>query len=195
MSTRAIHMIRHGLTEGNLRRLYYGITDLPLTEQGYAELAKLKAAGIYPDISGCLLYTSGMLRTEQTLTAIYGDLPRQTLPDLRELSFGIFEMYGYEDLKDREDFQCYVNDHTLDRQAPGGERRCDFRARTRRCLDQLLRDTQEDALIVTHGGVIGSLLLELFPDQEKGFHDWLPEPGHGFSLAFAGLEPHSWRRF
>jgi len=195
MEIRTIHMLRHGLTEGNLRRLYYGITDLPLTEQGYAELAKLKAAGIYPDVSGCRLYTSGMLRTEQTLTALYGDLPRQALPDLRELSFGIFEMRCYEELKDREDFQRYVNDHSLDRQAPEGERRADFRQRTRGCLERLLRDTEGDALIITHGGVIGSLLLELFPDQRRSFHDWLPEPGHGFSLAFAGLEPHAWRRF
>ena len=31
-------LIRHGLTEGNLKRLYYGSTDLPLTEAGIAAL-------------------------------------------------------------------------------------------------------------------------------------------------------------
>ena len=29
-----LYMIRHSLTEGNERRLYYGATDLPLSENG-----------------------------------------------------------------------------------------------------------------------------------------------------------------
>ena len=29
-----IHMVRHGLTEGNAQRRYVGATDMPLSEEG-----------------------------------------------------------------------------------------------------------------------------------------------------------------
>ena len=31
-------LLRHGITEGNRRRLYYGSTDLPLLSEGWAAL-------------------------------------------------------------------------------------------------------------------------------------------------------------
>ena len=61
-----IHFIRHGLTEGNLRRWYYGSTDIPLAPEGFAALESLRDAGIYPELGDADCYTSGMLRTEQT---------------------------------------------------------------------------------------------------------------------------------
>ncbi len=178
-----------------MRRLYYGSTDLPLCEQGLAELAQLKEAGLYPGPEGLRLYTSGMLRTEQTLTALYGDLPRRVVADLREFCFGHFEMRGYEELKDLADFQRYAADQTLDRQPPGGERRGDFQSRVSRGLAFLLQDGEGDALAVSHGGVIGYLLETLFPEAGKNFYQWLPKPGHGFSLEFQGQTPKAWRQF
>ena len=39
-----LHLIRHGLTQGNLDGRYIGSgTDLPLCEEGRAQLAQLKA--------------------------------------------------------------------------------------------------------------------------------------------------------
>ena len=38
-------LIRHGLTEGNVRRWYYGALDLPLCPDGEAALRKAAAAG------------------------------------------------------------------------------------------------------------------------------------------------------
>lgn len=52
-------LIRHGLTEGNLKRLYYGSTDLPLTETGIAALHSDPPAA--PEAQD--YYTSGMRRT------------------------------------------------------------------------------------------------------------------------------------
>ena len=51
-------LIRHGLTEGNLKRLYYGSTDLPLTEAGIAALHSDPPAA--PKAQA--YYTSGMRR-------------------------------------------------------------------------------------------------------------------------------------
>ena len=66
-----IHLIRHGITEGNLNRWYYGAKDIPLVDQGIAALKASAAEGIYPDLADSDIYTSGMLRCIQTLNAIY----------------------------------------------------------------------------------------------------------------------------
>ena len=42
-------LIRHGLTEGNIRRLYYGAMDLPLLPDGIEALHALRDGGGYPE--------------------------------------------------------------------------------------------------------------------------------------------------
>ena len=43
MKTFKLHLIRHGLTAGNLQGLYIGSgTDIPLCDEGRAQLAELK---------------------------------------------------------------------------------------------------------------------------------------------------------
>ena len=63
-----ICLIRHGITEGNQKRLYYGSSDIPLAEEGIEMLRSLSAQDIYPDDTDAKYYTSGMLRTEQTFS-------------------------------------------------------------------------------------------------------------------------------
>ena len=89
-------LLRHGITEGNRRRLYYGSTDLPLLQEGWEALEDLRAQGGYP--TATRYYTSGMIRTEQTLLALYGPVSHEVLPGLREMDFGAFEMRSYEEL-------------------------------------------------------------------------------------------------
>ena len=74
---RRLTLIRHGLTEGNVRRWYYGALDLPLCETGKSALREAAAGGLYPPYSGERVLTSGMLRTEQTLRLIYGEAARK----------------------------------------------------------------------------------------------------------------------
>ncbi|MFQ7473652.1 MAG: phosphoglycerate mutase family protein, partial [Anaerovoracaceae bacterium] len=68
----SICLIRHGITEGNKNRLYYGFSDVPLADEGIDELTKLAQAGIYPYDEEADFYTTGLKRTEQTLSLIYG---------------------------------------------------------------------------------------------------------------------------
>ena len=49
MKTFKLHLIRHGITAGNLQGLYIGSgTDLPLCDEGRAQLADLKERFAYP---------------------------------------------------------------------------------------------------------------------------------------------------
>ena len=86
-------LLRHAQTEGSLRNLYYGAADIPALPESLSELHR--RAGDYPTAQR--YYTSGMLRTEQTLAAIYGSVPHTRLPGLREMDFGDFEMKSYEE--------------------------------------------------------------------------------------------------
>ena len=51
MKTFKLHLIRHGVTAGNLQGLYIGSgTDIPLCDEGRAQLAELKERFEYPQV-------------------------------------------------------------------------------------------------------------------------------------------------
>ena len=69
MKTFKIHLIRHGLTEGNLKQQYIGKTDLPLAGVGVTQLQRLKEEVDYPRVDK--VYSSPMLRCLQTALILY----------------------------------------------------------------------------------------------------------------------------
>lgn len=86
-----IYLIRHSTTSGNVGDWYYGALDVPLVPEGIEKLEKLKDEGIYPSPEDADIYTSGMLRTEQTLETIYGKVPHRVIEEFREYNFGFSE--------------------------------------------------------------------------------------------------------
>ena len=179
-------LIRHGLTEGNLRRLYYGSTDIPLTETGIAALRELKAAGGYPAAER--YYTSGMRRAEQTFSLLYGDVPHEVWPDLREISFGIFEGKSYDELNGRADYAAWLAGDWFGNVPPGGESFAQAQARILAGLARM-QAQREDILAVVHGGTVLTIMQALFPEEEKNGYEWQPRPGGGYRL---DLEAHTW---
>ena len=138
-----ICLIRHGITEGNQKRLYYGSSDIPLAEEGVAMLRELAAQGIYPDDADAKCYTSGMLRTEQTFGLIYGDREHEAFSPFREIDFGDFEMKSYGELKDDPDYQTWISDTTGALPPPGGESALDFQTRVLEGFAELLQRQSE----------------------------------------------------
>lgn len=177
MST--IYLIRHGLTEANLRHLYCGSTDLPLSQPGIAALEALKPQYRIP--SACRFVTSGLLRTEQTLSLLFGDVPHDAVPDLREMDFGIFEMGSYDSLKDTEAYQAWLRGDNEENVAPGGESGSQMRARVLSAFKDIAAE-DADTVIVTHGGVISAIMQHLFPGERKNRYAWQPTPGRGYAI-------------
>ena len=132
-----IHFIRHGITQGILNKWYYGFEDLPLVDEGIKEIKDLKAQGIYPE-SGGSYYTSGMLRANQTLEAIYGKVPYTAIPDLKEMNFGQWECKTFDELQQLPGFDTWMNDRTGSFTFPGGESANIFSERAKKGLDELL---------------------------------------------------------
>lgn len=188
-----IHLIRHGKTQANEKKLYCGATDLPLSEQGAAALATLKQQGIYPK-DAKLFFTSGLLRTDETLKLLYGSVHREALPQLAEFRFGDFEMKSYEMLKTQADYQAWITDETGFVPCPGGDCKQDFTRRVMGGFELLMSKVQQAGTILTvcHGGVIVSIMDFLFPGI-RHFYEWQPEPGRGYSIICTADGPQQYK--
>ena len=200
-----IVLIRHGITEGNEMHMYYGSTDVSLSERGKHLLEKQREEGLYPISETAQFYTTGMLRTEQTLRIVYGYREHGVIEDLRELDFGEFEMHTYEELNSVPEYQQWITAEDSGKAPPGGESIDSFTERIRRGFDELtirnelymlkLRNQRKEAMTICicHGGVISGIMDYIWPGEYKNFFEWIPDPGHGYVLlvedgSFTGYE-------
>lgn len=190
-----IYLFRHGITEGNKKRLYYGSTDISIIEEGIAAISERRKAGIYPNTDGFKLITTDLKRTEQTLFEMYGkELEHETEPRLREFDFGDFEMLSYEELKDREEYQAWISGDNWRNICPNGE---SGEIMLNRSLDAMQDYIGKNCIIVCHGGVIAGLMLTWFPGDETAehFYAWQPKPCEGYKVIFSDdLKPLSYEK-
>lgn len=202
-----IYLIRHGRTDGNRNHWYYGATDLPLTEDGTEELKAYAAQNIYPDIpADAQFFTTGLIRTDQTLEAIYGTHEHSAIPKLQEINFGKAECMTYDELKVFDNFDKWAWDTTGNERIADAETANEFHDRIGEGLKELLEkhrkaeqaheDDGQDAVtvVVCHGGVIACIMEKLFPAVCGSMWDWLPEPGFGYAVDFADGEPYMYTR-
>jgi len=180
-----IHLIRHGKTYANEQKLYCGAADLPLSDNGIFELKEFKKQGIYTE-SADIYYTSGLMRTEQTLNILFGYVNRTALTQLAEFNFGIFEMKSHELIKDQPDYMEWINDETGLISCPGGENRQEFKSRAVKGYEMIEENAKHvnSAFVVCHGGVIACIMEHLFPD-DKDFYKWQPVQGRGYTITCA----------
>ena len=168
-----IYLIRHGKTEANEKHLYCGSTDLPLSESGAIELCKLRYT-----IKNVRVLTSGMLRTNETLKILFGDVPFDTDPRFREMDFGIFEMHSYGELKDTPEYQAWLTGDNEANIPPKGESGLQMKQRVLEAFSEI----EEDTCIITHGGVIAAIMEHLFPEETKTRYEWQPKNGCGYEI-------------
>lgn len=176
-------LIRHGKTEANEKHAYLGSTDQPVTAASFEEISEKRKQGIYPDPEGYHVYTSGMRRTEDTLTAVYGNLAHDVLTEFREIDFGEFECRTYEELKDLPSYQAWLSDFE-NMPCTGGESYAAMKERVFAGLKKLL-SRNEDAILFTHGGPCAAIMAELFPEEGKNFYEWNPRHGEGYFITFS----------
>lgn len=175
-----IYLIRHGKTEANEQHLYCGSTDLSLSCRGRAELEKLRY-----QIKNARFMTSGMKRTNETLHILFGDVSFEVDPRFREVDFGIFEMHSYEELKDTPQYQAWLAGDNEGNVPAGGESGNQMHQRVLEAYSEI----REDTVIVTHGGVIASIMEHLFPHEKKNRYQWQPKPGDGYAITENGYAP------
>ncbi len=183
-----IYLIRHGATVANTQNLYCGKSDLPLCPEGEKELRSLLAKGGYPSAEGKRIITSGMQRTDQTAAILFPGAETEEQPAFREIDFGDFELQSYSQLKEREDYRLWQAGDNSRNRCPGGESGEDVANRVRPAFDALLQDGR-DAVLVTHGGVIATIMTDLYPAGNISRYEWQGEPGHGWAVTFEQGKP------
>ena len=179
-----IMVIRHGKTMANELRLYCGSTDLPLSEAGRAELAQK----VVTPPENCRFYSSPLCRAVQTLELLFGEVEFQRESRFREVDVGIFEMKSYEMLKDDPAYQTWITGDNQANVPPEGESGNAMAARVMEAFRELIA-RGENAVLVTHGGVIAALMEGLFPEENKNRYQWQSANGGGYLLT---LEENRW---
>lgn len=178
-----LHVIRHGLTKGNLEGRYIGSgSDVPLCAEGRADLEALKAQFAYP--AAAVVFVSPLLRAKQTAEILFPGVRTVELQDLREMGFGVFEGKTPQELAGDPDFAAWM-DPTQETVPPGAESRRAFALRTdgmlMKMFEYLLRTHIEEAACITHGGVIMNMLARHTLPQRRP-EEWMTDPGAGYSL-------------
>ena len=158
----------------NEKHLYCGSTDLSLSVAGREELQN-----IHYNINNVRFITSGMKRTNETLQTLFGDVPYEVDERFREVDFGIFEMHSYDQLKDTEEYQVWLNGDNEANIPPQGESGNQMKTRVLNAYSEI----KEDTCIITHGGVIASIMEHLFPNEGKNRYQWQPENGCGYAIS------------
>ena len=172
-----IIFIRHGKTEGNLRKAYIGKTDESLCSEGISELEKKR----YP--AADIVVSSPMKRCVETAGIIYPNVPVKIYDDLKECDFGDFEGKNYEKLNGDADYQAWI-DSGGKMPFPNGEAHGDF---TERCCKAFIKAVSENGgmtiAFVVHGGTVMSV-LERFAVPKKGYYDYMIKNSCGYVTEF-----------
>ncbi|HLX20474.1 MAG TPA: histidine phosphatase family protein [Gaiellaceae bacterium] len=154
-------LIRHCEPEEDARGRCYGSLDVELSPAGKRHADAL-AARLGTDH---LVWTSPRRRARQTAAPLTAS--PHVDDDLRELDFGAFEGRTYDEIAESEPdlYRAWMQRPTRVR-FPGGESWADLKERTLRCIGRVW-DAGDDALVVTHGGVIRAALSEwlAIPDE------------------------------
>lgn len=178
------HLIRHGKTEANEKRLYYGFSDIGLSFKGRKELFQLKKEINYP--KGDLFINSGMKRTIETMEIIYENTNFLINENLKEINFGDFELKSYEDLKENKHYIKWI-ENIEKNEIPNGETKTQFKARVIKGFSEIfeysLKNEIKDIIIICHSGVIATFMQSIIKN-EKSFYDWLPQYGRGYTVIF-----------
>ncbi|WP_027624237.1 alpha-ribazole phosphatase [Clostridium lundense] len=165
-----IYLLRHGQTESNSKRVYYGKLDVELNDEGKTQC---EAAGKrLKNISFNKVYTSGMKRAIQTAEiALYGKKVELIKDErINEMNLGDFEGKNYEENESQypeewkkwtEDWKGYA--------PPKGESYIEFYNRVKNFIEDIIKLEHENILIVTHGGVIKSIYAYILGENPDLF--------------------------
>ena len=191
MKTYRIHLIRHGACEETRKGVYIGTKDVPLSGEGRRELKALDRKCKYPGAP--VLFTSPLKRCLETCEIIYPAMKPIVIEDLRECSFGEWEGRTADSLSTNEEFKKWLAGDTSVK-PPKGESGAEFTKRICKVfmdmVDGLIKTGTTDAVVVTHGGVIMTLLSVYGLPQAKPF-EWAMDDGCGYSLR---VMPALWMR-
>lgn len=155
-----LYLVRHGETDWNAAQRIQGSTDIPLNQTGRAQAARtgrLLATRSWDGIVSSPL--SRALETASIIAREIGLATPTAVAEIIERHYGEAEGLTYLTLDRR-----YPKGTTI----PGRESREDVAARVLPALGELARTRAgQSIVVVTHGGVIRTLLGHVAPDDAR----------------------------
>jgi broad specificity phosphatase PhoE len=171
-------LMRHAETEDNVHMRLSGWTDTDLSVRGESQIGLL--ADHFNREHGQIdaLYSSPLIRARRTAEAI-GALTGHTpilIDDLREMYFGELDGRPFEELREAYShlLEADENSDIEDFMWPSGESRSGFTARALRVINEIAgRHPGRPVGIVTHGGLIATLLTVLHAESAANWRKWV----------------------
>jgi broad specificity phosphatase PhoE len=171
-------LVRHAETDDNVNMRLSGWTDTDLSARGEDQIELL--ADHFNRVHGHVeaLYASPLIRARRTAEAI-GRLTGHTpllLDDLREMYFGELDGRPFEELRDAYAhlLQADENSALEDFVWPSGESRSGFTQRVLRVTNVIAQRHAGQAVgIITHGGVIATLMTILNGESPAQWRKWV----------------------
>jgi len=157
-----LFLIRHGQTNWNMEGRYQGNCDIELNSTGIKQ-AEL-ASKYLSRVKFSKIYSSPLKRTMETANIVNRrtEVAIETYEDLKEVDFGKWEGLKFKEInKDyHEEYQQWLIDPYNNRPT-GGESFKELTLRTTSVIDIIVAENTDESsvAIVTHGGVILSLLV------------------------------------
>lgn len=158
-----IYVVRHGETDYNRRKVYFGWSDICLNEAGRKQCIKLKEELIKVEFTE--VWASSSQRTIESARIIANESIIKTDTRFRELNFGQWEGLDYLTIEKEYPLQWKAwgadwQQYSL----PGGESFMDFYKRVEYAwMDlknkMLMGKKEKNILLVVHGGTVKVIQL------------------------------------
>lgn len=191
MKTYTVYLIRHALTKGNIEGRYIGQTDEELCQEGIDQLETMKKDYEYPRPD--VVFTSTLKRCKQTASILFPEKEQIEMRGFEECDFGEFEGHTADELKPYEEFSQWLSGGE-DARPLNGESNSEFATRVCTCfmktVDGMIKTGTRSAAIVTHGGVIMSILAA-FGVPELPMTEWLCPSACGYTVR---ITPSLWSK-
>ena len=154
--------IRHGETDFNRARLYFGHLDPDLNKTGIEQLRKTKILFEKREKMPDIVFSSDLKRCSQSMEILEIDeeIEKILTENLREINFGIFEGKTYEEIKSEypEKVEKMINDWR-NFKADRGESINEMMLRVAEKMNEIINQYRnKKILVVAHAGVIQALI-------------------------------------
>jgi alpha-ribazole phosphatase/probable phosphoglycerate mutase len=160
-------LLRHGQTEWNALQKYQGHMDIALDDTGRNQAGRI-ARYLHENENIEAIYCSDLSRSKETAEIIARELHLQVQIDerLREIGFGVWEGMTYEKVKSMypEEYEKWFTNNA-ELKVPGGESIDELLARFLPVLSELADKHEGTVLVVSHGGLIKTVLNYLHGDN------------------------------
>ncbi len=169
-----LYLIRHGITEWNKKKKYCGRINVPLSNQGKRQAAKL--AKILTSVEFDIIFSSNKKRAIQTAGIVFKNKQIIQVKELQEVNFGVMEGLTYRQIikKYPQSYKKWIK-NPYSYCMPQAESLNVFRKRVKKAIAQIIKSNRGKTIaVVCHGGAISMFITSILKNKE--FWGYIPGP-------------------